>query len=111
MPDQAPNAVWAFAPGRNTRSQMPPPLVKVRYGESMILRHYNALDPYHPHDNGGFGSTDQSTHNHNAHNSGASDGAANNQFFPGQFYDYHWSAMLARHDLINTSATDPRPSS
>ena len=109
MPAQGPNAVWTFAPGRNTRGVMPPPLVKVRYGEPMVLRHYNAL-PLDPHENGGFGSHDQSTHNHNAHNSGASDGAANNHFFPGQFYDYHWSAMLARHDLINTDATDPRAS-
>lgn len=110
MPAQGPNAVWTFNTGRNARGVLPPPLIKVRYGEPFILRHYNALDPVDPHDNGGFGSKDQSTHNHNAHNSGASDGAANNQFFPGQFYDYHWSTILARHDMINTSASDPRAS-
>jgi len=109
MPAQGPDAVWTFNSGRNTNGVLPPPLIKVRYGEPHVLRHYNAL-PLDPHQNGGFGSTDQSTHNHNAHNSGASDGAANNQFFPGQFYDYHWSTILARHDTVNTQATDPRAS-
>ena len=38
------------------------------------------------------------------------DGANNAHIFPGQCYDYHWSTTLARHDMINTMATDPRAS-
>lgn len=109
FPDQAPNAVWTFNSGRNARSVLPPPLLKIRYGEPVIFRHYNAL-PRNREENGGFGINEQSTHNHNAHNASTSDGAANNHFFPGQFYDYHWSTTLARADVINTAATDPRAS-
>lgn len=109
FPAQAPDAVWTFNSGRNARSVLPPPLIKVRYGEPMLFRHYNAL-PLDRAQNGGFGVNEQTTHNHNAHNASTSDGASNAQFFPGQFYDYHWSTTLARHDAINTLATDPRAS-
>ncbi len=107
MPAQAPSKVWTFNKGRNARGVLPPPLIKVRYGQPMIFRHYNALPPDQA-DNGGFGSSDQTTHNHNAHNASTSDGAANAQFFPGQFYDYHWGTCVARHDFINRDATDRR---
>lgn len=109
MPDQGPNAVWTFNSRRNTRGIFPPPLIKARYGEPVLFRHYNAL-PLTRFENGGFGVNEQTTHNHNAHNASTSDGASNAQFFPGQFYDYHWSTTLARHDMINTLATDPRAS-
>jgi FtsP/CotA-like multicopper oxidase with cupredoxin domain len=109
FPDQGPNAVWTFNSGRNARSVLPPPLIKVRYGEPTLFRHYNAL-PVDRAINGGFGLNEQTTHNHNAHNASTSDGASNAHFFPGQFYDYHWSTTLARHDTINTLATDPRAS-
>ena len=115
MPAQEPNQVWTFNQGRNARSVLPPPLLKINYGEPVLFRHYNGLfdvDTGLPmdHGEGGFGSADQSTHNHNAHNASGSDGAANAQFFPGQFFDYHWGTTLARHDMINTGATDPRAS-
>ena len=58
--------------------------------------------------NGGFGSNSQATHNHNGHNASTGDGASNAHFFPGQFYDYHWTTTLARADTINTGATDRR---
>jgi FtsP/CotA-like multicopper oxidase with cupredoxin domain len=107
FPDQKPDAVWTFNKNRAKRSVLPPPLIKVNYGEPVIFRHYNEL-PLDRTQNGGFGSTDQSTHNHNAHNASASDGASNAQFFPGQFYDYHWSTCMARHDMTNRDATDRR---
>lgn len=109
FPDQAPSSVWTFNTGRNARGVLPPPLIKLRYGEPAIFRHYNAL-PLDREDNGGFGINEQTTHNHNGHNASTSDGAANNHFFPGQFYDYHWSTTLARADTINTAATDNRAS-
>lgn len=109
FPDQEPDSVWTFNTGQNRRSVLPPPLLKMRYGEPMIFRHYNKL-PENAVEDAGFGSLSQSTHNHNAHNASASDGASNAHFFPGQFYDYHWSTTLARADLINTDATDPRAS-
>ncbi|MFO6463292.1 multicopper oxidase family protein [Jannaschia sp. KMU-145] len=109
MPDQEPDKVWTFGSNRATRSQLPPPLMKLRYGEPVVLRNYNRLLP-NPTRNGGFGSNSQSTHNHNAHNASGSDGASNAHFYPGQFYDYHWSTTLARADMINTDASDRRAS-
>ena len=105
MAPQADNKIWSFGPGRLAAGQLPPPLLKVRYGEPVIFRHYNNL-PLRYEDNGGFGSISQTTHNHNGHNASTSDGASNAHFFPGQFYDYHWGTTLARADLINTGATN-----
>ena len=110
LPDQEPNSVWSFGSGGlGTRGTLPPPLIKVRYGEPVIARIYNNL-PTNVAQNNGFGRNEAATHNHNAHNGSSSDGASNAHFFPGQFYDYHWSTTLARADTINTSATDPRAS-
>lgn len=109
MPDQDKDKVWTFGSGHTDNSSFPPPLIKMRYGEPVIFRHYNML-PQDYHDNGGFGSISQATHNHNAHNASGSDGASNCHFYPGQFYDYHWSTTLARADMINTAATDRRAS-
>ena len=106
LPEQAADKVWSFGRKKATQSVLPPPLIKARYGEPVIFRHHNGL-PRDYHENGGFGSISQSTHNHNAHNASASDGACNAHFFPGQFYDYHWSTTLARSDMKNRSATDP----
>ena len=88
---------------------MAPPLIKARYGEPMITRIYNSL-PIDRTVNEGFGRNEPSTHLHNAHNPSASDGASNAFHFPGTFYDYHWTTTLARADMINTGATDPRAS-
>ncbi len=119
MPAQDANSVWSFGPsggwaqkvatGVSGRGVLPPPLIKMRYGEPAIVRVHNDC-PVDPHENNGFGRNEHSTHNHNAHNGGSSDGAANAHQFPGQFYDYHWGTMLARRDIINTAATDPRAS-
>lgn len=109
LPDQEPNSVWTFNSGQFTRGVLPPPLIKMRYGEPAIVRIYNNL-PANRANNNGFGRNEPSIHNHNAHNASASDGAANAYFFRGQFYDYHWSTTLARHDYINTQAGDPRAS-
>jgi FtsP/CotA-like multicopper oxidase with cupredoxin domain len=106
---QDPDRIWTFASRREERCYPPPPLVKVRYGQPVIFRTYNAL-PVDRYQNGGFGSISQAIHNHNAHNASASDGASNAHFYPGQFYDYHWSTCLARHDMTNTDASDPRAS-
>ncbi|WP_088347934.1 MULTISPECIES: multicopper oxidase domain-containing protein [Rhodomicrobium] len=115
MPAQGPNAVWSYntvAAGTNpytTRGTLPAPLLKIRYGEPVLHRIYNAL-PTDRALNGGFGRNETAVHNHNAHNGSGSDGAQNAHFFPGQFYDYHWGTCLARSDTINTAATDLRAS-
>ncbi|TNC70688.1 copper oxidase, partial [Rubellimicrobium roseum] len=109
LPVQGRNKLWTFGPGRNVAGRPIPPLIKARYGEPLIFRHYNAL-PTKYGDNGGFGSNSQATHNHNGHNASTGDGASNAHFFPGQFYDYHWTTTLARADAINTGATDRRAS-
>ncbi|MBP1806174.1 multicopper oxidase family protein [Rubellimicrobium aerolatum] len=101
LPHQAENKVWSFGAGRMAEGGAPP-LIKVRYGEPVIFRHYNNL-PLEEADNGGFGSNSQSTHNHNGHNASTGDGASNAHFFPGQFYDYHWTTTLARADMPTPS--------
>ena len=98
MPAQHQNSVWSYAAGGEPgRGALPPPLIKMRYGEPVIARIYNNT-PVDPHDNNGFGHNETSPHFHNAHNGGSSDGAANCHFFPGTFYDFHWTASLARAD-------------
>jgi FtsP/CotA-like multicopper oxidase with cupredoxin domain len=79
----------------------------VRYGQALLMRHYNAL-PIDPSANAGFGIHTISTHEHNGHSPAESDGYTNAFFFPGQFYDYRWPIQLAGYDTINTDASDPR---
>ncbi|MFM2119347.1 MAG: hypothetical protein RL722_815, partial [Pseudomonadota bacterium] len=101
LPVQNHNSVWTFD------GTMPPKLLMVRYGQPILMRHYNAL-PIDPSANKGFGLHTVTTHMHNGHNPAESDGVASAFFFPGQFYDYRWPIQLAGYDSINTGATDPR---
>nr|WP_079235631.1 MULTISPECIES: multicopper oxidase domain-containing protein [Pseudomonas] len=101
MPIQDHNSVWTFD------GTMPPKLLMVRYGQPVLMRHYNAL-PIDPAANHGFGLHTISTHEHNGHTPAESDGYANAYFFPGQYYDYRWPMQLAGYDTINTAAEDPR---
>ena len=100
MPVQDPQALWTFD------GTLPPKLLNVRYGEPVLMRHYNAL-PIDVAANKGFGVHTISTHEHNGHNPAESDGYTNSFFFPGQFYDYRWPMTLAGSDTINTKAKDP----
>jgi FtsP/CotA-like multicopper oxidase with cupredoxin domain len=101
MPLQDHKSIWTFD------GTLPPKLLMVRYGEPVLMRHYNAL-PIDPSANRGFGMHTVTTHEHNGHNPAESDGFANAFFFPGQFYDYRWPIQLAGYDSINTAATDPK---
>jgi FtsP/CotA-like multicopper oxidase with cupredoxin domain len=101
MPEQNHTSVWTFD------GTIPPKLAVARYGEPLLMRHYNAL-PINPAANRGFGIHTISTHEHNGHNPAESDGYTNAFFFPGQFYDYRWPMALAGHDTVNTTASDPR---
>jgi manganese oxidase len=101
MPVQDHKSVWTFD------GTLPPKLLMARYGQPMLMRHYNAL-PIDPQANRGFGLHTITTHEHNGHNPAESDGFANAFFFPGQFYDYRWPLQLAGYDTINTAATDPK---
>jgi manganese oxidase len=103
LPIQDHKTLWTFD------GTFPPKLAIARYGEAILMRHYNAL-PIDPSANRGFGLHTISTHEHNGHNPAESDGYTNAFFFPGQFYDYRWPMQLAGYDTINTSATDPRAS-
>ncbi|MCJ8273719.1 MAG: hypothetical protein MJK04_30515, partial [Psychrosphaera sp.] len=104
MPIQDPNALWTFD------GTFPPKLLKVRYGEPLVFRHYNTL-PIDVAANRGFGVHTTTTHEHNGHFPAESDGFANAFFFPGQFYDYRWPIVLAGNDSINVDASDPRAGS
>ncbi len=101
MPVQDHKAVWTFD------GTFPPKLLVSRYGEGILMRHYNAL-PIDVAANRGFGLHTLSTHEHNGHHPAESDGFTNAFFFPGQFYDYRWPMQLAGHDTINTTASDAR---
>ncbi len=101
MPVQNHNALWIFD------GTFPPKLLMVRYGQPVLMRHYNAL-PIDPSANMGFGLHTISTHEHNGHSPAESDGYTNAFFFPGQYYDYRWPLQLAGYDTINTTAQDPR---
>ena len=101
MPIQEHKSLWTFD------GTLPPKLLNVRYGEPLLMRHYNAL-PIDLTANRGFGMHTISTHEHNGHSPAESDGFAGAFYFPGQFYDYRWPVALAGYDTINTSATDPR---
>ncbi len=101
MPVQDHKNLWTFD------GTLPPKLLMVRYGQPVLMRHYNGL-PIDPAANGGFGLHTLSTHEHNGHSPAESDGYANAFFFPGQYYDYRWPVQLAGYDTINTEAKDPR---
>ncbi|HET8747655.1 MAG TPA: multicopper oxidase domain-containing protein, partial [Ramlibacter sp.] len=101
MPVQDHRSLWTFD------GTLPPKLLMARYGQPILMRHYNALS-VDPSANRGFGLHTITTHEHNGHNPAESDGYANAFFFPGQFYDYRWPLQLAGYDSINTSATDPK---
>ncbi|MHC8400422.1 multicopper oxidase domain-containing protein [Pseudomonas sp. MDT1-17] len=101
MPVQKHNSLWTFD------GTFPPKLLMVRYGQPVLMRHYNGL-PIDPSANMGFGLHTITTHEHNGHVPAESDGYANAFFFPGQFYDYRWPIQLAGYDSINTKAEDPR---
>ena len=109
MDHQGPDSIWSYGSGQYTTGTVPPPLLKLRYGEPVIHRVYNRL-PIDRNQNNGFGRNESQLHFHNAHNGAESDGAANVHHFPGTFYDYRWSTTLARRDKINTDASDWRAS-
>ncbi len=101
MPIQDHKSLWTFD------GTLPPKLLMARYGQPILMRHYNAL-PIDPSANAGFGLHTISTHEHNGHSPAESDGYTNAFFFPGQYYDYRWPMQLAGYDTINTTAEDPR---
>jgi len=115
---QKPDAVWTFGEGRFVRGanwvtrDLPrlipefPAIIQARYGETIVLRNYNNL-PLNPAHNGassedpagqGFGRNEPTTHNHNGHNGAETDAGGFAHFYPGQYYDYLWSTILARRD-------------
>ncbi len=101
FPVQDPLALWTFD------GTFPPKLLQARYGESILMRHYNGL-PIDPAANFGFGLHTLSTHEHNGHNPAESDGYTQAFFFPGQFYDYRWPMVVAGHDtFMNAGAMTP----
>ena len=100
LPVQNANSIWTFD------GTLPPKLVMARYGEPVLFRHYNAL-PVNPTANRGFGVHELTTHHHNGHNPGESDGFAGAYFFPGQYYDYRWPMILSGHGRLNTDANGP----
>ena len=103
LPVQNANSLWTFD------GTFPLKLAMVRYGEPVLFRHYNAL-PINAGANGGFGLNQLSTHLHNGHTPGESDGFPGAYFFPGQYYDYRWPMILSANGRLNIDASGPRSS-
>lgn len=101
LPIQNQSNLWTFD------GNVPPKLLLARYGEPILFRHHNDLDP-DVTKNAGFGRNTISTHEHNGHHGAENDGFAGAFFFPGQFYDYHWPIVHAGVNTINMTASDPR---
>jgi FtsP/CotA-like multicopper oxidase with cupredoxin domain len=109
MPVQDPNSVWTFD------GTLPPKLLQARYGEPVLMRNYNSLPidvaANHPAVldttmiTNGFGRHTITTHEHNGHQPGESDGFAGAFFYPGQFWDYHWPLQLAGFSNNNNAQT------
>ena len=110
-PEQEPNKVWTFGDGHINQSMLPPPLIKVRYGEPVIFRHYNML-PHDPNMNGGFGSNSQATHNHNGHNASGKRRRVERAFLPGPILRLSLDddPRTGRHDQHRSRMTDQRAS-
>ena len=103
FPNQNANSLWTFD------GTFPGKVIMARYGQPMLFRHYNAL-PIHPGANNGFGVHQLTTHLHNGHNPGESDGFPGAYFYPGQYYDYRWPFVLSGHDRVNSDILDRRSS-
>jgi hypothetical protein len=82
LPGQTADKVWSYSCGKVTTGTLPPPLIKLRYGEPSIMRIYNNTPVDREH-NGGFGRNETQLHFHNAHNGAESDGATGAAHFPG----------------------------
>lgn len=103
LPTQKKETIWTFD------GTFPPKLLMAKYGEPIILRHYNFL-PIKPDNNRGFGLHTITTHEHNGAHSGVSDGFTQSFFFPGEYYDYLYAMTIAGHTHMNTEAKDPKAS-
>jgi FtsP/CotA-like multicopper oxidase with cupredoxin domain len=104
MPEQEPATLWTFD------GTIPPKLMRGRYGEGILMRHHNKLNPDITQ-NAGFGRHTISTHEHNGHHGAENDGFTGAYFYPGQFYDYHYPIVLAGCTSINKDANDKMASS
>lgn len=101
LPVQNASSVWTFD------GTFPAKLIMARYGMPMLFRHYNAL-PILSNANNGFGMNQVSTHLHNGHTPGESDGYPGAYFFPGQYYDYRYPFILSGHDRVNLDLSNWR---
>ncbi len=85
----------------------PGPLFVARYGEPILVRHYNDLPI---NDNHGFGLESTSTHLHNGHTPPESDGYPCYFNPSGKFYDHHYPNVLAGFASTHPGAGDIRES-
>jgi hypothetical protein len=97
MPVQSHESVWTFD------GTLPPKLLMARYGQPILMRHYNGLpiDPARP--TAGSGCTPSARTNTTATTRRKATASPTRSSFPGQFYDYRWPIQLAGYDSINTS--------
>lgn len=92
-PDLPLQPIWGFNLGGTDPAISPGPTIVTQYGKAVLIRRFNELPPEGQND--GFGLPSVSTHVHNFHTSGESDGGPCRFFERGQFYDYHHTMALA----------------
>ena len=93
-PIQEKDTLWTFD------GTFPLKVAMERAGEPIVFRLYNGL-PIDVSKNKGYGANVITLHRHNGHVRSVSDGFASRYFFPGQYYDYHWSMIVSGHDNPN----------
>jgi FtsP/CotA-like multicopper oxidase with cupredoxin domain len=84
----------------------PAPTYYAKYGQPILVRNFNQLPP--ASQNGGFGIPEVSTHLHNLHSPSESDGFPCDFFQSGQFYDHHYTNVLAGFASTNPPDGDIR---
>ena len=99
-PDLALTTLWGYD------GIFPGPLFVARYGEPIIVRHFNEL----PTQNNGFGINSTTTHLHNGHTPSESDGYPCYFNAAGKFYDHHYPNVLAGIKSTHPGTGDIRES-
>jgi len=100
------NANWSFhrslppTPLFTYNGNFPGPMIHARYGEPIVVRINNELQPVHT----GLGIPDTATHLHNMHAAAESDGYPGDFVTPGNYRDQHYPMVRAGYDQYRSTS-------
>ncbi|UEM25272.1 multicopper oxidase domain-containing protein (plasmid) [Skermanella mucosa] len=86
--------IWSYADFKDGDGEAPHAMIHARYGEPVLVRNHNKLDPNHK----GYGNPQVTTHLHNAHSASESDGNPIDYYAPGLYKTFHYPNMYAGGD-------------